>query len=154
LHRSRATVAGKGIRVPAHGLERTFLILEKDCEDTGLSESQSIVAVDFHHASALYIRAKAVVSRLIAADTLVLPLRAGIGDLTSLYSLNATATTIWDALETPQTLQRLCDLIDSKYDLSREKAEEDVALFMGQICSLGLAERVVDSEAAPPTGER
>jgi hypothetical protein len=71
-----------------------------------------------------------------------------------LYSLNATATTIWDALETPQTLQRLCDLIDSKYDLSREKAEEDVALFMGQICSLGLAERVVDSEAAPPTGER
>jgi Coenzyme PQQ synthesis protein D (PqqD) len=131
------------------------VILEKDCEETGLSESQRIVAVDFHQASAnLYIRAKAVVSRLIAADTLVLPLRAGIGDLTSLYSLNATATTIWDALETPQTLQRLCDLIDSKYDLSREKAEEDVALFMGQICSLGLAERVVDSEAAPPTGER
>ena len=131
------------------------MILEKDCEETGLSESQRIVAGDFHQASAnLYIRAKAVVSRLIAADTLVLPLRAGIGDLTSLYSLNATATTIWDALETPQTLQRLCDLIDSKYDLSREKAEEDVALFMGQICSLGLAERVVDSEAAPPTGER
>jgi hypothetical protein len=45
-------------------------------------------------------------------------------------------------------------LIDSKYDLSREKAEEDVALFMDQICSLGLVERVVDSEAAPPTGER
>ena len=131
------------------------MILEKDCEETGFFESQRIVAVDVQPAIAnLYIRAKAVVSRLIAGDTLVLPLRAGIGDLTCLYSLNATATTIWDVLETPQTLQCLCDLIYSKYDLSREKVEEDVALFMDQICSLGLAERVVDSEAASPTGER
>ena len=100
----------------------------------------------------LYMRSSALVSRLIGGETLVLPVRGNVGDLTSIYTLNQTATTIWEALETPKSFKDLCDVIHCQYDLSREHAEEDVAIFVREICSLGLASVVVDSESTPGTG--
>jgi hypothetical protein len=69
-----------------------------------------------------------------------------VGELACFYSFNVTGTTIWEALEQPRTLKDLCDVIDRKYDGDREKAEEDVALFVREICSLGLAKVMIDSE--------
>ena len=132
-------------------------VAQNEDDSSSFSKSAPIANADslqLEYSRELYVRSNAVVSRLVAGETLVLPIRHNVGDLTSLFSFNGTGATIWNALETPSTLQDICDVIDGKYDLSREKVEEDVALFMDQICSLGLAERVVDSEAAPPTGER
>ena len=94
----------------------------------------------------LYVRANPVVTRCVAGETLVLPVRGELGDLACFYSLNGTGTAIWDALEKPKSFKDLCDVIDSRYDIGRKKAEEDVALFVRDICSLGLAKVVVDSE--------
>ena len=96
--------------------------------------------------SELYIRSKALVSRLIGGETLVLPVRGSVGDLTNVYTLNETATTLWEALETPKSFNDLCDVIYRQYDLRKEQAEEDVAIFIREIRSLGLADVVVDSE--------
>ena len=102
--------------------------------------------------SELYLRSRAIVSRLIGGETLVLPVRGNVGDLTSIYTLNQTATTIWEALETPKSFKDLCDVIYRQYDLSREHAEEDVAMFIRELCSLGLADVVVESENASGPG--
>lgn len=115
------------------------------------SKSDPIANVDFlplASSTEFYVRSNAVVSRLVAGETLVLPVRHNVGDLTSLFSFNGTGATIWNALETPTTLQDLCDVIDRKYDLSREKAEEDVRVFVRELCSLGLAKALVDPENA------
>ena len=96
----------------------------------------------------LYVRANTFVSRLVAGETIVLPVAGNVGELACFYSFNGTGTTIWEALEQPMTLKDLCDLIDRKYDGDREKAEEDVVLFVREICSLGLAKVVIDSENA------
>lgn len=93
----------------------------------------------------------AVVARYVAGETLVLPVRGDIGDLACFYSFNGTGTTIWEALEKPKNFRDLCDVIDRKYDVGRKKTEEDVALFVREICSLGLAKVVVDSENASGT---
>ena len=69
-----------------------------------------------------------------------------IGNLARFYSLNGTGSAIWEALEKPKSFNDLCDVIDCRYDIGRKKAEEDVALFVRDICSLGLAKVVVDSE--------
>jgi hypothetical protein len=100
----------------------------------------------------LYVRVDTVVARYVAGETLVLPVRGDIGDLACFYSFNETGTTIWEALEKPKNFKDLCDVIDRKYDVGRKKAEEDVALFVREICSLGLAKVVVDSESASGTG--
>lgn len=96
----------------------------------------------------LYIRSRAVVSRLVAGETLILPVRGDIGDLASFYTLNETATTVWEALEKPRSLREICDVIEHKYEISKQKAEEDMVLFVREMCSLGLVRVAVEAEKA------
>jgi hypothetical protein len=93
----------------------------------------------------LYVRSNAVVSRLVAGETLVLPLRGDVGDLASLYTLNSTASTIWDALEKSATLSEISDVIGRKYEISKEEAEQDVGLCVQEMCALGLARIVSET---------
>jgi coenzyme PQQ synthesis protein D (PqqD) len=140
-----------------HAPEREVVILEKNSEDWSLSRSQPIAKADVQATAGsteLYVRANAVVTRCIAGETLVLPVRGGIGDLACFYSLNGTGTSIWEALEKPKSFKDICDVIDGRYDIGRKKAEEDVALFVRDICSLGLAKVVVDSENGSGTANQ
>jgi hypothetical protein len=94
----------------------------------------------------LYVRSRAVVSRLIAGETLVLPVRGDVGDLASFYTLNETATTIWDALEKPRSFAEICHMIEQTYEISKEKAERETLVFMREMCSLGLVKVALDRE--------
>jgi len=111
-------------------------------------EERQLAPTDSRFSPELYIRSRAVVSRLVAGETLVLPVRGDIGDLASFYSLNGTATTIWEALETPSSLGEICDAIERKYEVSKEKIEADMAFFVREMCSLGLVKVAVDPEKA------
>ena len=94
----------------------------------------------------IYVRSRAVVSRLIAGETLVLPVRGDVGDLASFYTLNETATTVWDALEKPRSFAEICDVIEQKYEISKEKAETEMLVFVREMCSLGLVRVALDPE--------
>jgi hypothetical protein len=92
------------------------------------------------------MRSKAIVSRPIAGETVILPVRGDIGDLTNFYTLNETASTIWEALERPSSLREICDVIEHRYEISKEKAEEDMAFFVHEMCALGLVQVLVDQD--------
>ena len=106
----------------------------------------------------VYIRSRAIVSRHIGGETLVLPVTGDVGDLTRFYTLNETATAIWEALEKPRSLAEICDVIERKYEISKARAEEDMAFFVREMCSLGLVtvageqeekERIMKAPAIP-----
>jgi hypothetical protein len=85
-----------------------------------------------------YIRSEAVVSRLIGGETLVVPVRGGVGDLASIYSFNEVGTIIWGALASPTSLAELVDLIEREYPGNRGPVVQDVVLFLSDIRSAGL----------------
>jgi coenzyme PQQ synthesis protein D (PqqD) len=85
-----------------------------------------------------YIRSEAVVSRLIGGETLVVPVRGGVGDLASIYSFNEVGTIIWGALASPTSLAELVDLIEREYPGNRGQVVQDVVLFLSDIRSAGL----------------
>lgn len=86
-----------------------------------------------------YIRSEAVVSRLIGGETLVVPVRGGVGDLASIYSFNEVGTIIWGALASPTSLAELVDLIEREYPgRNRGEVLQDVVLFLSDIRSAGL----------------
>jgi hypothetical protein len=85
-----------------------------------------------------YIRSEAVVSRLIGGETLVVPVRGGVGDLASIYSFNEIGTLIWEALASPTSLEELVDLIACKYPGSRDQVLQDVVVFLSDIRSADL----------------
>jgi len=88
----------------------------------------------------IYIRSKAVVSRRIAGETLIVPVRGKVGDLASIYSFNATGTLLWDSLESLQSLAGLIDAVQQEYAVEREQAERDVRQFLKDTTSVGLVE--------------
>jgi Coenzyme PQQ synthesis protein D (PqqD) len=85
-----------------------------------------------------YIRSEAVVSRLIGGETLVVPVRGGVGDLASIYSFNEIGTMIWEALASPTSLEELVDLIEREYPGNRDQVVQDVILFLSDVRSAGL----------------
>jgi hypothetical protein len=88
----------------------------------------------------VYVRSQAVVSRRIAGETLIVPVRGKVGDLASIYSFNATGSLIWQTLESPKTLADLINAFEQEYAVSSEQAEQDVKQFLNDTLSAGLVE--------------
>ena len=88
----------------------------------------------------LYTRSQSVVSRRVAGETLIVPVRGKVGDLASIYSFNQTGSLIWQALETPQGLAALIGSIQQEYAVGYEQAEQDVKQFLNDTLSAGLVE--------------
>ena len=101
-------------------------------EDYGL-EGQSLAGNRF-------IRSRAVASRVVAGETLLVPIRARVGDLASIYSFNGTGSSIWQLLEAPKTVDELVAAVAQEYDAERDRVEKDVKEFLGEMLSVGLAE--------------
>ena len=87
-----------------------------------------------------FVRSESVVARVIAGETLIVPIRAKVGDLASIYSFNGTGTLIWKLLETPKTVTELAREIAQEYEVESEQAERDVAEFVLDMKAAGLVE--------------
>ena len=88
----------------------------------------------------VWVRSRAVVSRTIAGETLIVPVRGKVGDLASIYSFNETGSLIWRLLEMPRTLIEIADAIAREFDVGREPAESDAIGFLRELLSVGLVE--------------
>jgi hypothetical protein len=89
-----------------------------------------------------FVRADNVVARVIAGETLIVPVRRGVADLASLFSFNGVGSTIWEALEKPQTLDELVTAVADAYDVTPEKAREDLEVFLGDAQAAGVVQTV------------
>jgi hypothetical protein len=86
------------------------------------------------------VRSQAVVARVVAGETLIVPVRAKVGDLASIYSFNGTGTLIWKLLESPRTVAQLATAVAQAYEVEPARAEQDVMNFVGEMKSVGLVE--------------
>lgn len=90
----------------------------------------------------LYVRSDAVVSRMIAGETLIVPISRGVGDLASIYSLNSVGSTIWDAVARPCSKSQIVQRLAQKFDGERRQMEDDVEAFLSELESAGLVKAV------------
>jgi len=93
----------------------------------------------------LYVRSDSVVSRVIAGETLIVPVRKGVGDLASIYSLNEVGSSVWQALASRCTKHEIVDALAREFDAECSHIEHDVDSFLAEMCAAGL---VLVSEAA------
>jgi hypothetical protein len=104
----------------------------------------------------LFRRSRSVVSRVVAGETLIVPVRGKVGDLASIYSFNGTGSLIWQLLDAPRSLTELIDAVEQEYEVGQEQAQKDVAQFLNDMLSVGLVElcpRVAMAEMGTTTVE-
>jgi hypothetical protein len=90
----------------------------------------------------LYVRSDAVVSRVIAGETLIVPLRKGVGDLASIYSLNEVASSIWQTIARPCSKSEIVRIIEQDFEGQRQQVEHDVEVFLAEMSAAGLISTV------------
>jgi hypothetical protein len=87
------------------------------------------------------VRSHSVVARVVAGETLIVPVRGRVGDLASIYRLNGTGSLIWEMLESPRTVKELATAVSLEYDVDPAQAANDVASFVADMNAMGLLER-------------
>ncbi|MFZ0947936.1 MAG: PqqD family protein, partial [Candidatus Sulfotelmatobacter sp.] len=92
------------------------------------------------HLEQVFVRSQAVVSRRVAGETLIVPVRGKVGDLASIYSFNETGSLIWQSMESPKGLAELISAVQQEYAVGYEQAERDVKQFLNDTLSAGLVE--------------
>jgi coenzyme PQQ synthesis protein D (PqqD) len=85
-----------------------------------------------------FIRNNDSVTRQIAGETIIVPIRGGVGDLGSIYTLNEVGTRIWEMIDGRTSVSRIVETIDRQYDVGTEEAATDIAVFLDSLQAAGL----------------
>jgi len=91
---------------------------------------------------ACYRKSPSIVSREIAGETILVPIRQNVGDLESIYTLNQTAAFAWALIDGQRSVQAIRDQIVAEFEVGAEEAERDLLELLAQLESFGAVERV------------
>jgi hypothetical protein len=94
----------------------------------------------FRCGTQLFVRSQSVVSRRVAGETLIVPVRGKVGDLASIYSFNSTGSLIWQSLESPKRLEELVSAVECEYAVEHDQAEQDVKQFLQDMLAADLVQ--------------
>ena len=80
-----------------------------------------------------FIRNQEVDSRKIEGELIIVPIRSGVGDLNSLYTLNPVGSVLWEFMTESHTagemVQRICD----EFEVTNSQAEKDIETFLDSL---------------------
>jgi hypothetical protein len=94
-----------------------------------------------------YTKKDDFVTRCITDETIIVPIRSGVGDLNSIYTLNEMGTRIWELMNDQTDIDKMAEIISSEYEVSMEEAKKDIAEFLSSLESVGLIDK-----SEPPEG--
>ena len=78
---------------------------------------------------ARYRRNQDVVSRNIQGELVIVPIRSGVGDLNSLYTLNPVGSVLWDFMNQGHTIGEMVERVCDEFDVTATEAQSDIKRF-------------------------
>jgi len=90
-----------------------------------------------------FIRNHEVVARQIQGEVVIVPIRRGVGDLNSLYTLNPVGAVLWEFMNEGHTLGEMVQRICDEFEVTAAQAQRDIESFLDSL----LEEKLVQSEA-------
>ena len=85
------------------------------------------------------------VTRRIAGETLILPVTGHVANLDSIYVMNDVGTRIWELLAGPTPVERIADTLSREFEVTAERAIDDVAEFLAMLQERGLIEYIAET---------
>jgi hypothetical protein len=79
---------------------------------------------------AQFIRNQEVVSRKIEGELIIVPIRSGVGDLNSLYTLNPVGSVLWDFMVEKHTVAEMVNRVCNEFEVTEAQAEQDIETFL------------------------
>jgi hypothetical protein len=92
--------------------------------------------------SARFSRDEDVVTRRIAGEALLVPIRKRLADLDCVYVLHGVGEFLWDRLDGTRTIDDLTREVVERFVVEASEASVDVEAFLGELTKAGLARSV------------
>ena len=73
----------------------------------------------------------------------LVPVRQNVGDLESIYTLNAVGALLWERLAEAQTPENLAAAVATEFEVTPAEASADAETFIAELAALHLIEMIV-----------
>ncbi|MEC4676405.1 MAG: PqqD family protein [Nitrospirota bacterium] len=80
-----------------------------------------------------FAREPSIVSRKIAGEFILVPIKQKAGEIESIYSMNEAAGRIWELIDGEKQAVEIRDAIIREFEVSMEEAETDLIEFLRQL---------------------
>jgi hypothetical protein len=80
-----------------------------------------------------FIQDSNLVTRCITGETIIVPIKAKVGDLDSIYTLNEVGTRIWQLIDGRADTHQIIEAISREYEVTGEEATKDVIDFLERL---------------------
>ncbi len=90
----------------------------------------------------VYKKNDSIVSRKIADEFLLVPIKQNVGDLESIYTLNEVATRVWELIDGKKKVKEIKDKIVEEFEVTPQEAEKDLANLLKQLVAVGATMKV------------
>ena len=77
-------------------------------------------------------------TRDVAGETIVVPIKNKVGDLNSIFTLNEIGTVIWGLIDGRKSVSDIVDAVCETYEVEPEVAEKDTCEFLNTLKEAGL----------------
>ncbi len=84
----------------------------------------------------VYKKSDSIVSRKIADEFILVPIRQNVGDLESISTLNEVAARIWELIDGKMKIREIKDKIVEEFEVTPEEAEKDLIEYLKQLVKI------------------
>lgn len=86
----------------------------------------------------VFIRNRDVVSRKIAGELFLVPVKGRMADMENIFTLTAVAEYIWDSIDGRKSLNEILVNVVDRFDVEHDQAESDIREFVIELMGAGL----------------
>ena len=99
---------------------------------------ESEQTVNSRNLGKVFMRNSDVISRQIAGELFLVPVKGKIADMENIFALTAVAEYIWERLDGRKSLNEILNDVVERFDVEREQAESDIWEFITELMGSGL----------------
>jgi hypothetical protein len=81
-----------------------------------------------------------LLTRQIAGETIVVPIRGKLADMQRIFAMNPVAEFVWDRIDGLKNVEQISGEVSDHFDVSEAQARSDVLEFVSELAEAGLVE--------------
>jgi len=84
-----------------------------------------------------YTKDPNIVSRKIADEFILVPIKQKAGEVDSIYTMNEVGSRIWELIDGEKPLSEIRDVLVNEFEVNTEETEEDLIEFFQKLEQIG-----------------
>lgn len=90
----------------------------------------------------VYQKDSNIVSRKIADEYILVPIRQNVGDTDSIYTLNKVGARVWELINGETSIGEIKGIIVDEFEVDQKVAEKDLIEFFKELVDMGWVNKV------------